>query len=100
VARFSMVGEAAAASEQGEVLRVDYRDLNPEHSTPVILKGGGGYLARDYWVEAGVFHLLTSAGEHKIFPVSKLDLEETVLINRERNAEFVIRTPDARLPIK
>jgi hypothetical protein len=100
VARFSMVGEAAAASKQGEVLRVNSRDLNPEHSTPLILKGGGGYLARDYWVEAGVFHLLTSAGEHKIFPVSELDLEETVLINRERNAEFVIRTPDASLPTK
>ena len=99
MARLSMVGDAAAASEHGEVLRVDSRDLYPEHFTPIILKGGGGYLVRDYWVEAGVFHLLTSAGEHKIFPVSELDLEETVRLNRERNAEFVLRTPDASLSI-
>jgi hypothetical protein len=94
-----MVEDAAGPSEQEEVLRFDSRDHNPEHSTPLILKGGGGYLARDYWVEAGVLHLLTSAGEHKIFPVSKLDLEETVRLNRERNADFVLRTPDANLPI-
>jgi len=66
-----------------------------EHRTPLILKGGGGYLARDYWVEAGVIHLLTATGEHKMFPVSILDLEETVRINRERNADFVLRTPEA-----
>jgi hypothetical protein len=94
-----MVDNAAAPSGQGEVLRVDSRDHNPEHSTPLILKGGGGYLARDYWVEAGVLHLLTAAGEHKTFPVSKLDLEETVCLNRERNADFVLRTPDENVPI-
>lgn len=98
-ARLSMVGDAATASDHGEVLRVDSRDHNPEHFTPLILKGGGGYLARDYWVEAGVLHLVTTAGEHKIFPVSELDLEETVRLNRERNTDFVLRTPEANLPI-
>ena len=88
------VGDVAAANEQGGFRRVDFRDHNPKLGTPLILKGGSGYLARDYWVEAGVFHLLTTAGEHKIFPISELDLEETVRLNRELKAEFVLRTHD------
>ena len=91
------VGDVAVAHEPGEVL-VDFEDHSLEHSTLLILKGGSGYLARDYWVEAGVFHLLTAGGEHKTFPISRLDLEETVHINRERNAEFVLRTPEASQP--
>ena len=85
--------DVGAVNEHGGFLRVDFRDHNPERGTPLILTGGGGYLARDYWVEAGVLHLLTTAGDHKIFPVSELDLEETVRLNRELKADFVLRTP-------
>ena len=92
------VGDVAVAHEPGGEVLADFEDHSLEHSTLLILKGGSGYLARDYWVEAGVFHLLTASGEHKIFPISKLDLEETVHINRERNAEFVLRTPEASQP--
>jgi len=87
------MGDVAAVNEQGGFLHVDFRDRNAERGTPLILKGGGGYLARDYWVEAGVLHLVTTAGDHKIFPVSELDLEETVRLNRELQADFVLRIP-------
>jgi hypothetical protein len=87
-----------ATQEQGKVLRVDFSDHSPNQRTLLILKGGSGYLARDYWVEGGVFHLLTTDGEHKMFPVSRLDLEETSRINQERNAEFVLRTQEASQP--
>jgi len=93
-----MVGDNAVAGEHEAVLRADLGDHSLEQSTLLILKGGGGYLVSDYWVEAGMFHLLTTNGERKMFPVSRLDLEETVRINRERNAEFVIRTPEVSEP--
>jgi hypothetical protein len=41
---------------------------------------------------------LTTAGDHKIFPVSELDLEETVRLNRELKADFVLRTPHSSQP--
>lgn len=90
----SVAGNIVAAQD-GKVIRADFDDHSLEQPTLLILKGGGAYLARDYWVEPGVFHLLTPDGEHKMFPESRLDLEETVRINRERNVEFVIRTPGA-----
>jgi hypothetical protein len=92
------MGGVAVANGQAGLFRVDFRDRNAERGTPLILKGGGGYLAHDYWVEAGMLHLLTAAGDHKIFPVSELDLDETVRLNRELKADFVLRTPDPSLP--
>jgi len=94
----SAAGNAVLAHEQGTILRGDFNENSPEPRTLLILKGGGGYLARDYWVQAEVFHVLTTDGEHKMFPVSRLDLEETVRINRERNVEFVLRTPETSQP--
>jgi hypothetical protein len=90
--------DVVVAHEQGKILHADFNENNPEQRTLLILKGGGGYLVREYWVQAEVFHVLTTDGEHKMFPVSRLDLEETVRINRERNVEFVLRTPEASQP--
>jgi hypothetical protein len=87
------MGDVSVVIEQKGFLRVDFTDHNPERGTPLILKGGGGYLAGDYWVEPGVLHLVTTGGDHKIFPLSELDLEETVRLNRELKADFVLRTP-------
>jgi hypothetical protein len=94
----SVAGDVVVAQQQGKVIRVDFDDHSLEQCTLLILKGGGGYLATDYWVEPGVFHVVTPNGEHKTFPESRLDLEETVRINRERNVEFVLRTPGASQP--
>jgi hypothetical protein len=94
----SVAGDVVVAQQQGRVIRVDFDDHSLEQCTLLILKGGGGYLATDYWVEPGVFHVVTPNGEHKTFPESRLDLEETVRINRERNVEFVLRTPGASQP--
>jgi len=94
----SVAGDVVLAQQQGKVIRVDFDDHSLEQCTLLILKGGGGYLATDYWVEPGVFHVLTPNGEHKTFPESRLDLEETVRINRERNVEFVLRTSGESQP--
>jgi hypothetical protein len=94
----SVAGDVVVAQQQGKVIRVDFDDHSLEQCTLLILKGGGGYLAKDYWVEKGEFHLMTPDAQHQMFPVSRLDLEETVRINRERNVEFVLRTSEASQP--
>ena len=91
----SVAGNGVIRHEQENFIHVAFDNYSLEQSTLLILKGGGGYLARDYWVESGAFHVFTPDGEHKMFPMSRLDLEETVRINRERNVTFVLRTPDA-----
>jgi hypothetical protein len=37
---------------------------------------------------------LTLDGEHKVMPLGKLDLNETVRVNRDRNVEVVLRSQD------
>jgi hypothetical protein len=77
--------------EPTKVISIDFGDHALQPIIFLIRKDGSGYLAREYWVEAGELHLLTSDGEHKLFPLSMLDLEGTVRLNHERNVEFVLR---------
>jgi len=64
--------------------------------TLFFLKDGTGYLACDYWLEAGVLHYVTPAGQSKLLALGRLDLEETVKRNLQRNVEFVLQdsSPD------
>jgi hypothetical protein len=89
---------ATAGQEQAKFVSVDFADHPSVQLTLLILKGGSAYLAKDYWLEAGQLHFLTPDGEHKPLPLARLDLEETVRLNRERNVEFVLRTPDPSQP--
>jgi len=61
-------------------------------STLVILKGGTAFLAREYWVHGGQIECVSEDREQKAFPLEKVDLYQTVRVNRERNVEFVLRT--------
>jgi len=93
------MSRATPAKEQAKLVSIDLADHpSVQQLTMLILKGGSGYLARDYWLEAGQLHFLTPDGEHRLLPLERLDLEETVRLNRERNIEFVLRTPDASKP--
>jgi hypothetical protein len=95
----SAMSIAMPAQEQAKLVSVDLADRSSvQQRTLLILKGGSGYLARDYWLKAGQLHFLTPDGEHKLLPLARLDLEETVRLNRERNVEFVLRTPDTSQP--
>jgi len=95
----SAMSSATPAQEQAKMISVDFADHpSAQQLTILILKGGSGYLARDYWFEAGQLHFLTPDAEHKVLPLARLDLQETVRLNRERNIEFVVRTPDASKP--
>lgn len=63
-----------------------------EQVTLLMLKDGTGYLASDYWLEAGELRCLTPDGKYKLLPLARLDLEETVKLNRQRNVEFVLHS--------
>jgi hypothetical protein len=66
--------------------------------TLLILKDGTGYLASDYWLESGQLHYVNSDNRYKLLPLARLDLEETVKLNRERKVEFTLRSRDASQP--
>jgi hypothetical protein len=86
--------------EQPETIRSGY--FSEASSAPqltwLILKDGTSYLARDYWLEFGKLQCVTLDWERKLLPLARLDLDETVRLNRERNVEFVIRSRDSREP--
>jgi hypothetical protein len=64
--------------------------LSGQELTILLLKDSTGYMAVDYWMEGTQLHCLTLDGEHKTVPLGKLDLNETVRLNRERNVEVVL----------
>jgi len=93
------ISTAAPAQGQTKSITVDFADRPSEQQlTLLILKGGSGYLASDYWLEGTQFHFLTPDGENKLLPQERLDSEETVRLNRERNVEFVLRLQDSSQP--
>ena len=61
-------------------------------STVIVLKGGAAWLARDYWVEAGQLHCVSTDGEQKLVALDSMDLYQTVRVNRERRVEFVLHS--------
>jgi len=65
--------------------------LSAPQLTWLILKDGTSYLVRDYWFQSGKLQCITLDGERKWFPLARLDLEETIRLNQERNVAFVIR---------
>jgi len=88
------------AEEQAHVLRFsDFADRpSVEQVTLLMLKDSTGYLANDYWLEAGELHYVTPAGKYKLLPLARLDLEETVKLNRQRSVGFVLRSQDSGQP--
>ena len=88
----------STAPERTKVLGVNpFADrLTGRQLTILLLKDDTGYLATDYWLEGTKLHCLTLDGESKVMPLAKLDLNETVRVNRDRNVEIVFRSQDFR----
>ena len=70
--------------------------LSGRQLTILLLKDDTGYLALDYWLEGTKLHCLTLDGDHKVMPLGKLDLNQTVRVNRARDVEVVLRSQDFR----
>src|SRR5215813_2546563 len=73
----------------------DADDGSEPRLTLIVLKGGAAYVVRQYWVENGRMHVTSGDGEQKLLPLERIDLSQTVRLNRERNVEFVLRSSDA-----
>ena len=96
--------EPSAASARAARLQEPSRGLAPRdlsedpfepQLTWLVLKDGASYLVRDYWVEFGKLQCVILDGERKLLPLARLDLDETVRLNRERSVDFVIRSRDS-----
>jgi hypothetical protein len=88
------------AEEQPENMRSSYvsdASLAPQ-LTWLILKDGSSYLARDYWLESGKLQCVTLDWERKLLPLARLDLDETIRLNRGRNVELVLRSQNGGQP--
>ena len=96
----SATAEPALAHQQPEATGSSsfFEDPSVPQLTWLILKNGTSYLARDYWLEAGKLMCVTLDWERKLLPLARLDLDETVRLNRGRNVEFVIRSRDPSEP--
>jgi hypothetical protein len=88
----------APAPEQSETMRSSFSQGAVPQLTWLILKDGTSYLVRDYWLESGKLQCVTLDGERKLLPLSRMDLDETLRLNQERNVEFVIRSRDSSEP--
>ena len=60
-----------------------------------MLKGGAAWLARDYWVEGGQLHCVSSDGQQKLIALETMDLYQTLRVNRERRVEFVLHSKES-----
>jgi hypothetical protein len=66
-------------------------DSPPGQLTILMLKDNTSYAVTDYWLEGTRLHCLTLDGTHKVVPLGRLDLDETVRLNQERSLEIVLR---------
>lgn len=64
----------------------------PAKLTLLFLKEGIGYAVTEYWVEAATLRYITSDGSRRMLPLSELDLDMTVRLNRERGVGFFLRS--------
>ena len=62
----------------------------PAPSTLIVQRGGSAFVAEYYFVQRGQMYCISRDGQVGVFPLESLDLEQTVLVNRERNVEFLL----------
>jgi len=63
-------------------------------TTIIALNDGSAVLAREYWIQGGQMHCVSSDSQQRAFPLEKIDLDQTVRVNRERNVDFVLQSRD------
>jgi hypothetical protein len=82
---------------QSPVQPATYTTLTAPSASPttiIAMKDGSAFLAARYWIQGGKMHCVTSIGEEKLLPLGEIDLAETVRVNQERNANFVLQSRD------
>jgi hypothetical protein len=66
-----------------------------QSTTVIALNDGSAFLAREYWVQDGQIYCVSSDAQQRTFPLEKIDLNQTVRLNHERNVNFVLQARDA-----
>jgi len=62
--------------------------------TVIALNDGSAFLAREYWVQDGQMHCVSGDAQSRTFPLEKIDLNQTVRVNHQRNVNFVLQVRD------
>jgi hypothetical protein len=70
-------------------------DSTGQQMTVIAMKGGAAFLARQYWLQDGALHCLSAQGEQTTFPLERIDISQTVLVNHERNIDFSLQSHEA-----
>ena len=63
-------------------------------TTVIALNDGSAFLAREYWVQDGQIYCISADAQQRTFPLEKIDLNQTVRVNHERNVNFVLQPRD------
>ncbi|HVO61370.1 MAG TPA: hypothetical protein VMT53_10575 [Terriglobales bacterium] len=69
-------------------------DDSGDQLTVIVLRGGTAFVARNYWLSGGQMHCVSDQGEERLIALERIDLNQTVLLNRERKVDFVLRSRD------
>ncbi|WP_157467626.1 hypothetical protein [Edaphobacter aggregans] len=84
--REPMIRRASMVSASGQ-------DRSSTEGTLLILKDGSGQLVKNYWFDSGQkIQFLSVDGTTGVFPISALNFDLTVKLNRERGVTFVMRS--------
>jgi len=89
----SIYRPASTTASNAPIQRVNYGAAkSPDNGevTVIALQAGGALLARRYWLQGTSIHCVSAAGAEQDVPLGMIDLAETVKLNQERNAEFVL----------
>lgn len=66
----------------------------PDRLTVIAFRDGAAFVAREYWIAGGEMHCISENGDEQLIALDKIDLDQTVVLNRERRVEFVLRSRD------
>lgn len=72
----------------------DTEDVAAHPITIIVLKDGTAYITRAYWVDGWRIHCIGENHEERLFALDRIDLSQTVRLNRERHVEFIIQSKD------
>jgi hypothetical protein len=71
----------------------DTEDAPTYAPTIIVLKDGTAFVAREYWTDGWRLHI-TANHEEQSVALERIDLSQTVRLNRERHVPFVLQSKD------
>lgn len=69
-------------------------DASAHPTTIIVLKDGSAYVTREYWTDGWRMHCMNENNEEKLIALERIDLTQTVRLNRERHVQFVLQSKD------